>query len=89
MGRTDSQSGCCGCFLIEQYLKLRHNITAPALRGCVDQLRVDTAHVVLDRAVGVTDGCPISLLVNNHKCKTRQREDACETYFCSFGSTTT
>lgn len=42
-------------------LRQRHNITAPALRGCVDDLKDDAAGVTLNRTVGVTDGCPVSL----------------------------
>lgn len=59
---------------------------APALRGCVDDLKDDAAPVEPNRTVGVTDGCPVWLRVNTlskqsckkkHKCKARQREHIC------------
>ncbi|XP_062251833.1 laminin subunit alpha-3-like [Platichthys flesus] len=43
-------------------LRLRHNITAPPLRGCVDHLTADGDIVESNRTMGVTDGCPVSLL---------------------------
>ncbi|XP_039983754.1 laminin subunit alpha-3 isoform X2 [Xiphias gladius] len=43
-------------------LRQRHNITAPPLRGCVDQLRVDGEIVEYNRTMGVSHGCPVSLL---------------------------
>lgn len=56
---------------------LRHNITAPALRGYLNSLTDDTNTVVPSRMVGVTDGCPVSLLVNRlykQFCKPRQSD---------------
>ncbi|XP_044054261.1 laminin subunit alpha-3 isoform X2 [Siniperca chuatsi] len=43
-------------------LRQRHNITAPPLRGCVDHLTVDAEIVKYNRTIGVSDGCPVSLL---------------------------
>ncbi|XP_069378473.1 laminin subunit alpha-3-like [Paralichthys olivaceus] len=43
-------------------LRLRHNITAPPLRGCVDHLTADGEIVEYNRTIGVSDGCPVSLL---------------------------
>uniref|UniRef100_A0A671UKA7 Laminin, alpha 3 n=1 Tax=Sparus aurata TaxID=8175 RepID=A0A671UKA7_SPAAU len=43
-------------------LRQRHNITAPPLRGCVDYLTADYEIVKFDVAIGVSDGCPVSLL---------------------------
>ncbi|XP_075943399.1 laminin subunit alpha-3 [Anarhichas minor] len=44
-------------------LRQRHNITAPPLRGCVDRLIADAEVVEYNRTIGVSDGCPVSLLV--------------------------
>ncbi|XP_070764977.1 laminin subunit alpha-3 [Enoplosus armatus] len=43
-------------------LRQRHNITAPPLRGCVDHLTADAEIVGYNRTIGVSDGCPVSLL---------------------------
>ncbi|XP_078024626.1 laminin subunit alpha-3 [Epinephelus lanceolatus] len=43
-------------------LRQRHNITAPALRGCVDHLTVDTEIAEYVRTIGVSNRCPVSLL---------------------------
>ncbi|XP_071343066.1 laminin subunit alpha-3 isoform X2 [Trachinotus anak] len=43
-------------------LRQRYNITAPPLRGCVDHLTADGEIVECNRTMGVTDGCPDSLL---------------------------
>ncbi|XP_051232166.1 laminin subunit alpha-3 isoform X2 [Dicentrarchus labrax] len=43
-------------------LRQRHNITAPPLRGCVDRLTVNSEIVEYNRTIGVSDGCPVSLL---------------------------
>nr|XP_033477951.1 laminin subunit alpha-3 [Epinephelus lanceolatus] len=43
-------------------LRQRHNITAPALRGCVDHLTVDTEIAEYIRTIGVSNRCPVSLL---------------------------
>ncbi|XP_074492138.1 laminin subunit alpha-3 isoform X2 [Sebastes fasciatus] len=43
-------------------LRQRHNITAPPLRGCVDHLTVGAEIVAYNRTIGVSAGCPISLL---------------------------
>ncbi|XP_054459158.1 laminin subunit alpha-3 [Anoplopoma fimbria] len=43
-------------------LRQRHDITAPPLRGCVDQLIADAEAVEYNRTIGVIDGCPVSLL---------------------------
>ncbi|KAF7659114.1 hypothetical protein LDENG_00003190 [Lucifuga dentata] len=43
-------------------LRLRHNITAPALRGCVDHVTADGDFVQYHRTVGVSVGCPVPLL---------------------------
>ncbi|XP_036969506.1 laminin subunit alpha-3 isoform X3 [Acanthopagrus latus] len=43
-------------------LRQRHNITAPPLRGCVDHLTADFEIVEFSVMIGVSDGCPVSLL---------------------------
>ncbi|XP_054875241.1 laminin subunit alpha-3 isoform X3 [Amphiprion ocellaris] len=43
-------------------LRQRHNITAAPLRGCVDHLTEDAEIVAYSRTIGVSDGCPVSLL---------------------------
>uniref|UniRef100_UPI0037E6FAA4 laminin subunit alpha-3 n=1 Tax=Semicossyphus pulcher TaxID=241346 RepID=UPI0037E6FAA4 len=43
-------------------LRQRHNITAPPLRGCVDRLTEDGQIVEYNTTVGVSEGCPVSLL---------------------------
>ncbi|XP_031724153.1 laminin subunit alpha-3 [Anarrhichthys ocellatus] len=43
-------------------LRQRHDITAPPLRGCVDRLIADAEVVEYNRTIGVSDGCPVSLL---------------------------
>ncbi|XP_078114223.1 laminin subunit alpha-3 [Sander vitreus] len=43
-------------------LRQRHDITAPPLRGCVDHLTADAEIVKYNRTIGVSDGCPVSLL---------------------------
>ncbi|XP_022072198.2 laminin subunit alpha-3 [Acanthochromis polyacanthus] len=43
-------------------LRQRHNITAAPLRGCVDHVREDAEIVEYSRTIGVSDGCPESLL---------------------------
>ncbi|XP_070688258.1 laminin subunit alpha-3 [Pempheris klunzingeri] len=43
-------------------LRLRHNITAPPLRGCVDHLTEDAEIVEYNRTIGVSNGCPVSQL---------------------------
>nr|XP_046248654.1 laminin subunit alpha-3-like [Scatophagus argus] len=43
-------------------LRQRHNITAPPLRGCVDHLTADAEIVHYNKTIGVSDGCPLSLL---------------------------
>ncbi|XP_045906061.1 laminin subunit alpha-3-like isoform X2 [Micropterus dolomieu] len=43
-------------------LRQRHNITAPPLRGCVDHLTADAEIVTYNRTIGVSEGCPVSLL---------------------------
>ncbi|KAK2835839.1 hypothetical protein Q5P01_016323 [Channa striata] len=43
-------------------LRQRHNITAPPLRGCVDHLTADSESVEYNRTIGVSHGCPASLL---------------------------
>lgn len=48
-------------------LDLRHNITAPPLRGCVDHLTADAEFVEYKKTIGVSGGCPVSLLVNYQK----------------------
>lgn len=52
-------------------LNLRHNITAPPLRGCVDHLTADAVIVEYNRMIGVSNGCPVSLLVSCQKEMTR------------------
>ncbi|XP_058495004.1 laminin subunit alpha-3 isoform X2 [Solea solea] len=44
------------------HLRLRHNITAPPLRGCVDHVTADAEIIEYNRTLGVADGCPHSLL---------------------------
>lgn len=53
-------------------VNIRHNITAPPLRGCVDYLTANYEIVKFDVAIGVSDGCPVSLLVNRHEQMTRR-----------------
>ncbi|XP_068581622.1 laminin subunit alpha-3 isoform X2 [Cebidichthys violaceus] len=43
-------------------LRQRHDIAAPPLRGCVDRLTADTEVVEYNRTIGVSYGCPVSLL---------------------------
>ncbi|XP_005479284.1 laminin subunit alpha-3 isoform X2 [Oreochromis niloticus] len=43
-------------------LRERHNITAAPLRGCVDHLKADAEIVEYNRTIGVSSGCPLSLL---------------------------
>ncbi|XP_039668362.1 laminin subunit alpha-3 [Perca fluviatilis] len=47
---------------VPSQLRQRHNITAPPLRGCVDHLTADAEIVKYNRTIGVSDGCPVSLL---------------------------
>ncbi|XP_047442348.1 laminin subunit alpha-3 [Mugil cephalus] len=44
------------------HLRQRHNITAPPLRGCVDHLNEDAQAAEYNKTIGVSDGCPASLL---------------------------
>ncbi|XP_029905586.1 laminin subunit alpha-3 [Myripristis murdjan] len=44
------------------YTKAEDNITAPPLRGCVDHLTADGMYVEYNRTIGVSVGCPLSLL---------------------------
>ncbi|XP_028259612.1 laminin subunit alpha-3 isoform X2 [Parambassis ranga] len=43
-------------------LRHRHNITAAPLRGCVDHLTANAEFAEYNRTIGVSDGCPVSLL---------------------------
>ncbi|XP_074523638.1 laminin subunit alpha-3 isoform X2 [Halichoeres trimaculatus] len=43
-------------------LRQQHNITAPPLRGCVDQVTADTPFIEYNRTIGVGQGCPVSLM---------------------------
>lgn len=58
----------CAVLYLCLLLTLRHNITAPPLRGCVDHLTEDTETIEYNKTIGVTAGCPVSLLV-------RKRDD--------------
>lgn len=42
---------------------LRHNITAPPLRGCVGHVTANAESVEYEKTLGVAAGCPVSLLV--------------------------
>lgn len=48
---------------INALVYLRHNITAPPLRGCVGHVTVNAESVEYEKTVGVAAGCPLSLLV--------------------------
>uniref|UniRef100_A0A8D3CTX3 Laminin, alpha 3 n=1 Tax=Scophthalmus maximus TaxID=52904 RepID=A0A8D3CTX3_SCOMX len=43
-------------------LRQRHSITAPPLRGCVGHLTADGEVAEYNRTMGVSNGCPVSLL---------------------------
>ncbi|XP_053178329.1 laminin subunit alpha-3 [Scomber japonicus] len=43
-------------------LRQRHNIIAPPLRGCVEYLQADGEAVEYNTTIGVSAGCPLSLL---------------------------
>ncbi|XP_041861831.1 laminin subunit alpha-3-like isoform X2 [Melanotaenia boesemani] len=43
-------------------LRQRHNITAAPLRGCVDHLTADAEVAEYNRTLGVSGGCPVSVL---------------------------
>ncbi|XP_067369206.1 laminin subunit alpha-3 isoform X2 [Channa argus] len=43
-------------------LRRRHNMTVPSLRGCVAHLTADGESVEYNRTIGVSHGCPASLL---------------------------
>ncbi|XP_067453634.1 laminin subunit alpha-3 [Thunnus thynnus] len=43
-------------------LRQRHNITAPPLRGCVDQVKLNGDIIKYNRTIGVSDRCPHTLL---------------------------
>lgn len=43
-------------------LRNRHNITAPALKGCMDHVIANTETVKYETTIGVGNGCPVLLL---------------------------
>ncbi|XP_060887535.1 laminin subunit alpha-3 isoform X1 [Labrus mixtus] len=47
---------------LSDQLRQRNNITAPPLRGCVDQLSADAQIIEYDQTIGVSNGCPAALL---------------------------
>lgn len=57
------------CTVYDLFLRsyFRHNITAPALKGCMDHVIANTETVKYETTIGVGNGCPVLLLVNRRK----------------------
>ncbi|KAF7203316.1 laminin subunit alpha-3-like [Nothobranchius furzeri] len=49
------------------WLRQRHNLTVTSFRGCVGRLTANAETVEYNRTIGVTGGCPVSLLVNEEE----------------------
>ncbi|XP_072771154.1 laminin subunit alpha-3-like [Nerophis lumbriciformis] len=47
---------------VPEHIRKRHDITAPPLRGCVDHVTADGQTVEYATTMGVSDGCPFTLL---------------------------
>nr|XP_057929016.1 laminin subunit alpha-3 isoform X2 [Doryrhamphus excisus] len=47
---------------VPEYIRERHDITAPPLKGCMDHVTADAQIVQYDITMSVSDGCPVTQL---------------------------